>query len=285
MSSSTKISRLFFVFDKILVLIVTIGVGVQSRPSAAPPDGVWVSDYQIAATPNFTDAITAVSTIVFAYAGTPSFFSIVSEMRDPRLYTRSLLFCQSVVTGVYVFIGCMVYYYCGSYVSSPALGSAGPTMKKISYGFALPGLIVSTMLLIHVSLSWCNGDYQTINRAIATIEVHFSPSFEGFSASYGEHRDSLDDLDQLYLYNCYGLLYYCECYSGIQWSRVTCGCFTRYSYVVPTYGVHVAIRQLDPTQDREITQMEVDGLLECLCDSVRNFLDDRWHLWLHCQYH
>ncbi|KAJ5797389.1 amino acid transporter [Penicillium pulvis] len=138
------------VFDKILVLIVTIGVGVQSRPSAAPQDGVWVSDYQIAATPSFTDAITAVSTIVFAYAGTPSFFSIVSEMRDPRLYTRSLLFCQSVVTGVYVFIGCMVYYYCGSYVSSPALGSAGPMMKKISYGFALPGLIVSTMLLIHL---------------------------------------------------------------------------------------------------------------------------------------
>lgn len=138
-------------FDRISVLIVTIGVGVQSRPSAAPQNGVWVSDYQIAATPNFTDAITAISTIVFAYAGTPSFFSIISEMRDPRLYTRSLLFCQSVVTGVYITIGSVVYCYCGSYVSSPALGSAGPTMKKISYGFALPGLIVTTMLLVHVS--------------------------------------------------------------------------------------------------------------------------------------
>ncbi|KAJ5639070.1 amino acid transporter [Penicillium longicatenatum] len=132
------------------ILIVTIGVGVQNRPSAAPQDGVWVSDYQIAATPNFTDAVTAVSTIVFAYAGTPSFFSIVSEMRDPQLYSRSLFLCQSVVTGVYITIGCVVYYYCGSYVSQPALGSAGPTVKKISYGFALPGLIVTTMLVVHL---------------------------------------------------------------------------------------------------------------------------------------
>jgi hypothetical protein len=73
-------------------------------------------------------------------------------MRDPRQYTRSLLICQSVVTGVYLAIGCVVYYYCGSYVASPALGSAGPMLKKISYGFALPGLLVTTMLVIHVRL-------------------------------------------------------------------------------------------------------------------------------------
>lgn len=57
-------------------------------------------------------------------------------MRDPRQYTPSLLIYQPVVTGVYLAIGCVVYYYCGSYVASPALGSAGPAMKKISYGFA-----------------------------------------------------------------------------------------------------------------------------------------------------
>ena len=84
--------------------------------------------------------------------GTPSFFSIAAEMRDPRQYTRSLLICQSVVTAVYLAIGCVVYYYCGSYVASPAHGSAGRTVKKISYGFALPGLLVTTMLVIHVSL-------------------------------------------------------------------------------------------------------------------------------------
>ncbi|QMW48426.1 amino acid transporter [Aspergillus flavus] len=132
------------------IFIVTIAVGLQERPYAAPQEGVWVSDYKLIASPTFTQAITAVSSIVFAYAGTPAFFSIVSEMREPRHYTRSLVICQSVVTATYVAIGCVVYYFCGSYVASPALGSAGPTVKKISYGFALPGLLMTTLLVIHL---------------------------------------------------------------------------------------------------------------------------------------
>jgi hypothetical protein len=72
-------------------------------------------------------------------------------MRNPALYTRSLLVCQSFVTAVYVTIGTVIYIYCGSYVSSPALGSAGTLIKKVAYGIALPGLIVSTVLVLHVS--------------------------------------------------------------------------------------------------------------------------------------
>jgi hypothetical protein len=47
-------------------------------------------------------------------------------------------------------IGVVVYYYCGSYVASPALGSAGVTMKKVCYGLALPGLLATTTITIHV---------------------------------------------------------------------------------------------------------------------------------------
>ncbi|KAE8367055.1 transmembrane amino acid transporter protein-domain-containing protein [Aspergillus caelatus] len=132
------------------ILMVTIAVGVEERPASAPKDGVWVSDFKIVNNPGFSEGITAVSSLVFAYSGTPGFFNIVSEMRDPRHYTRSLLICQAGVTAVYITIGCVVYYYCGSYVASPALGSAGPTMKKISYGFALPGLLVTTTLVTHI---------------------------------------------------------------------------------------------------------------------------------------
>ncbi|KAE8308249.1 transmembrane amino acid transporter protein-domain-containing protein [Aspergillus transmontanensis] len=132
------------------ILMVTIAVGVEERPASAPKDGVWVSDFKIANNPSFSEGITAVSSLVFAYSGTPGFFNIVSEMRDPRHYTRALLICQAGVTAVYITIGCVVYYYCGSYVASPALGSAGPIMKKISYGFALPGLLVTTTLVTHI---------------------------------------------------------------------------------------------------------------------------------------
>lgn len=71
-------------------------------------------------------------------------------MRNPRQYPRSLAMAQSVIVAVYLVIGIILYYYCGSYVSSPALGSAGGTVKKISYGIALPGLIVTTAITAHV---------------------------------------------------------------------------------------------------------------------------------------
>ncbi|PNH45205.1 hypothetical protein VD0004_g2597 [Verticillium dahliae] len=133
-----------------IVLTVTVAVGIQDRPASAPQTGEWSSDFKIINHPSFTEAITAVSAIVFAFAGTPAFFAIASEMRDPKLYTRSLIICQSGVTAIYIAIGCVVYYFCGSFVASPALGSAGTTMKKVCYGLALPGLMVTTIIVIHL---------------------------------------------------------------------------------------------------------------------------------------
>lgn len=155
-------------------MMVTVAVGLQSRPSTAPKDQPWASDYKLAGNPSFTSAISAVSSLVYAYAGTPGklpeypimlrpianrrtnsyytgFFPIAAEMRDPSLYTRPLLICQGSITAIYITVGTVIYYYCGSYVASPALGSAGVLIKKVSYGIALPGLVVSTIVVLHVS--------------------------------------------------------------------------------------------------------------------------------------
>jgi hypothetical protein len=48
---------------------------------------------------------------------------IILEMRNPRNCTQALLICQPGVTSIYVAISCVVNYYCGSHVASPALGS------------------------------------------------------------------------------------------------------------------------------------------------------------------
>ncbi|KAH6953801.1 transmembrane amino acid transporter protein-domain-containing protein [Ilyonectria sp. MPI-CAGE-AT-0026] len=112
------------------VIIITIAVGIQDRPASAPKDTVWVSDYKLFNTPSFTEAVSAIY---------------------PNYYTRSLVLCQTVISACYIAIGCVVYYFCGSYVASPALGSAGILIKKVSYGIALPGLIVTTMLTCHLA--------------------------------------------------------------------------------------------------------------------------------------
>lgn len=136
--------------NKFTVLTLTVAVGVQDKPAAAPP-GPFKSDWKGVNDPSFEAAISACSSIVFAWAGTPAFFQIASEMRVPEHYTKSLLLCQSVVAVTYITIGIVVYYYCGSFVASPALGSAGVLLKKVCYGLALPGLCVSTLLFVHVS--------------------------------------------------------------------------------------------------------------------------------------
>lgn len=133
------------------VFVLTVAAGVQERPAEAPQTGPWSSDFKIVGNPTFEEAMAAVSSLVLSYAGVPAFFAVASEMADQRLYTRSVLACQSVATLTYLIVGIVVYYYCGSYVASPALGSAGVLMKKICYGLVLPGLIVSTLLYIHVS--------------------------------------------------------------------------------------------------------------------------------------
>ncbi|RSM01842.1 hypothetical protein CDV31_011192 [Fusarium ambrosium] len=88
----------------IAVMMVTIAVGIQDRPSDAPPGGIWVSDYKLFGSPSFTKAISACSAIVFSFSGTPGFFPIAAEMRDPSKYTRSLLICQSFVTAITIVV-------------------------------------------------------------------------------------------------------------------------------------------------------------------------------------
>ncbi|ORY82877.1 transmembrane amino acid transporter protein-domain-containing protein, partial [Leucosporidium creatinivorum] len=139
-----------FVSIMTAVIVLTIAVGVQDRPSSAPQVGPWDPQVIIVGNPSFLDAMTAVSTIIFSFAGAPNFFNIISEMRRPEDYNKALALCQTVVIFTYVIIGAVVYRFCGIYVSSPALGSAGPLLKKVCYGIALPGLIVGCVLNTHM---------------------------------------------------------------------------------------------------------------------------------------
>lgn len=69
--------------SELSVIMVTIAVGIQDRPPTAPQDGIWVSDYKLVEKPSFTKAISAVSSIVYAYAGAPGEFSFVLTHRVP----------------------------------------------------------------------------------------------------------------------------------------------------------------------------------------------------------
>jgi hypothetical protein len=146
-ASIRKIHKLGWItwlgFGSILtaILIVVIAVTIPDRPAAAPKTGHY--ELGFAALPpagtSFAGAWAASLAIFASSANTSGFVPVISEMRKPQDYFKSLYACMLFITSSYLALGLTVYAYCGQWVSSPALGSAGPTIKVISYAIAIPG--------------------------------------------------------------------------------------------------------------------------------------------------
>ncbi|KAI1875600.1 uncharacterized protein JN550_001886 [Neoarthrinium moseri] len=138
----------------IAILVVVIGVTTLDRPAAAPQEGDFELGYHVIAYPTFAAGMTATATIFVSTAGTSAFLPVISEMRNPREYKKALYICMSLVLAMYLSFSLVVYRWCGGWVTNPSLGSAGGTIKKVSYGIALIGLAVSGCLYQHVAAKY-----------------------------------------------------------------------------------------------------------------------------------
>lgn len=132
----------------------SVGVTTLDRPAAAPQEGPFDFGYHVIAHPTFAAGMTAASTIFCSGAGTSAFLPVMSEMKNPRDFKKAVSWCMGFVTSAYLSFSIVVYWYCGKWVASPSLGSAGPMVKKISYGVGLIGLCVSGALFVHVSAKY-----------------------------------------------------------------------------------------------------------------------------------
>ncbi|KAL1405758.1 hypothetical protein Q8F55_007431 [Vanrija albida] len=130
------------------VLTLTVAVGVQG-PAGAPAG--WTKEIKAFGNPSFGSAMSAVNSVLFSYSATPCYFNIVSEMADPRQYEKYLYLSTSLLTGLYLVLGILVYVFCGQYVATPALASAGALMSKVCFGLAIPALVASLVIYAHMS--------------------------------------------------------------------------------------------------------------------------------------
>ncbi|KAL2212796.1 neutral amino acid transporter [Sarocladium strictum] len=133
------------------VFIVTIGVTQVDRPAAAPQEGPFDIDVVAFAAPAFAPGLTATVNIFAAFSSTPTFMPVIAEMKAPRDFKKSLFCSQIMLIVCYVTISLVVYIYCGKYVASPALGSAGGLLEKIAYGISIPGFIMTCTLWVHLA--------------------------------------------------------------------------------------------------------------------------------------
>ncbi|KAF2086299.1 neutral amino acid permease [Saccharata proteae CBS 121410] len=136
------------------VFIVVVAVTTLDRPAAAPQTGPYELGYYVIAHPTFVAGMTASATIFVSSAGTSAFLPVISEMRNPKDFRKALFVCMGFVTAAYLSFSLVVYRWCGKWVASPSLGSAGPTLKKVSYGVGMIGLIVSACLYLHVAAKY-----------------------------------------------------------------------------------------------------------------------------------
>lgn len=109
------------------------------------------SGYQLFVQPSALDVMSAMGNFCFSFSGTMAYFLVHDEMKDPEYYEPAMYASIVTMYATYVPTAVVLYYFLGDEVSSPALGSAGGPIKKIGYGVALLGLIVTGVLVCHVS--------------------------------------------------------------------------------------------------------------------------------------
>ena len=95
-------------------------------------------------------------------AGHVAFFGFMAELRDPKDYPKSLCLLQGIDLCLYLVASVVIYVYAGQDVTSPALGSASPVIRKVAYGVALP--TVSSPFSFFLSLSHTINIYPILTR-------------------------------------------------------------------------------------------------------------------------
>ncbi|OAG37943.1 hypothetical protein AYO21_07793 [Fonsecaea monophora] len=133
------------------VFIVVVGVTQVDRPAAAPATGPFDLGVIAVGSPGFVAGLTATLNLFSGYGATPTFMPVIAEMRRPKSFPKALFTSQAILSVCYITFGTVVYVYCGQYVASPSLASAGGTIEKIAFGISIPGFIMTSTLWIHMA--------------------------------------------------------------------------------------------------------------------------------------
>ncbi|KAF9770671.1 hypothetical protein IL306_011730 [Fusarium sp. DS 682] len=143
----------FFTFF-VAVFIFVVAVTQQDRPAMAPKTGDYDLGWTAIAHPTFVAGITASANIFISNSGSSMYLPVLSEMKRPEHYRKAVLVTGVLVTAMYLSFSLVIYRWCGVWLATPAFGSAGPLFKKISYGIALPGLIIGVGIYQHVAAKY-----------------------------------------------------------------------------------------------------------------------------------
>ncbi|KAJ5252909.1 hypothetical protein N7489_003319 [Penicillium chrysogenum] len=145
MKNMTYISCMSFASIVTAVIITMVAVGVQNQGG---------QNLRATVNTDLVQAFGAVTNIVFAYCAHVAFFGLLAEMEEPKDFPKALVMLQTFEVIFYTVAAVVIYYYVGQEVTSPALGSAGPILKKVAYGIAIPTIIGAGVVNGHIGLKY-----------------------------------------------------------------------------------------------------------------------------------
>ena len=136
------------------VFIFSVAVSKQDRPPAAPQTGPFELGYVALGTPGFVVGMLMTLNIFVSTSGPFMYLPVIAEMRKPSDFKKATIWAGIISGAIYFTFPMVIYAYVGVWISSPAFGSAGDVFKKVSYGVALPGLIIGIGLYQHVAAKY-----------------------------------------------------------------------------------------------------------------------------------
>ena len=153
LKNTTYLSGISFLSVIAAIVIVMVDLGIR-RPGMEVIDGKMPNKYTLWGNPNatFADKMEAVTTIMFAFAGHVAFFSFMSELKNPKDFSKALAFLQISDISLYITSAVVIYIFGGEHVASPALDSASPLVRKIAWGVALGTVIIAGVINGHIAV-------------------------------------------------------------------------------------------------------------------------------------
>ncbi|ETV96849.1 hypothetical protein H310_10134 [Aphanomyces invadans] len=128
-----------------IVPILVILVEIAWRGNVQPTTTSWVSNA------TFDAAVVACMDVVFAMSGHVFFVEIMSEMRDPREFSKSIVAATSFFTVVYIPMAVVGYYFVGEVVTNPITNNmANLTMRRWCSIFILCHIVVAYVMAVMV---------------------------------------------------------------------------------------------------------------------------------------
>ncbi|WFD02006.1 hypothetical protein MOBT1_000689 [Malassezia obtusa] len=132
------------IFTVVIIAMIASGVtGPENKDPSDPPRRILAFGATDQVPHKFLDGIMGVTNIFVSFGATPSYLPVMAEMKDRRLFMRSMNLLVIISAVLYIIVGCVINYNLGQYTKSPSLGSLSPIMIKVSYGLALPTIMVA----------------------------------------------------------------------------------------------------------------------------------------------